>query len=236
MIMRLGGRPSTRNPVSLEGYPRPGSTAQNGGVGLYSEHLLPRLLHLSMRGWPFQAQRPRCVAAAEGRVLEIGFGSGLNLPHYRPGVTELLALEPSAVARRLARGAIERAPFPVRLLGLQAESLPLEEASVDCVVSTWTLCSVRDPAAALAELRRVLRPGGRLLFLEHGRHPDPRRARWQERLDPLQRRIAGGCHLSRPIPALVAASGLLLDPVEEFELARPRLLGHSFLGSARRSG
>jgi SAM-dependent methyltransferase len=205
-----------------------------GAVGLYSEHLLPRLLHVSMRGWPFGAQRPRCVARAAGRVLEIGFGSGLNLPHYGPGVRELLALEPSAVARRLARGATERAPFPVRFVGLEAAAIPVDDASVDCVVSTWTLCTVPDAPAALEEIRRVLKPGGQLLFLEHGRHPDPRRARWQERLDPLQRRIAGGCHLSRPIPALVAASGLILGEVEEFELARPRLLGHSFLGAARR--
>lgn len=203
-------------------------------MGLYREHLLPRALHLAMRGWPFRAERPRCVGRAEGRVLEIGFGSGLNLPHYGAGVRELLALEPSAVARRLARPAIEAAPFPVRFVGLEAASIPLEDGAVDCVVSTWTLCTVPDPHAALAEVRRVLRPGGALHFLEHGRHPDPRLARWQERLDPLQRRIAGGCHLSRAIPALVSAAGLRLEGVEEFELARPTLAGHSFLGSAAR--
>jgi ubiquinone/menaquinone biosynthesis methyltransferase len=137
-----------------------------GAVGLYREQLLPRLLHVSMRGWPFGAQRPRCVARAAGRVLEIGFGSGLNLPHYGPEVSELLALEPSAVARRLARDAIARAPFPVRFLGLEASSIPLDDACADCVVSTWTLCTVPDVAGALAEIRRVLRPGGELIVLD----------------------------------------------------------------------
>ena len=219
----------------VEGYLPPSGMGQNAAVGLWSSQCLPRLLHLTMRGFPFRQQRPRCVGAAAGRVLEIGFGSGLNLSHYGPGVRELLALEPSPVAWRLARKAVERAPFPVTLVGLDAGSIPLEDASVDGVVSTWTLCTVPDIAAALAEVRRVLRPGGRLLFLEHGLSPRPRVARWQARLDPLHRRCAGGCRLTRDIPRLVRGSGLELTELTEFDLPGPSPATHSFLGVARKA-
>lgn len=199
-------------------------------MGWYSEQVVPRLVHLVLAREPFRALRPRCLASARGRVLELGAGSGLNLPHYGAAVREVLALEPNAVARRMAQRT--RGGATVQVLAGDAHALPLADASVDAVVSTWTLCSLDDPARALAEVRRVLRPGGSFLFLEHGRSPDPRTARWQTRLTPLQRRLAGGCHLDRPIAGLVAAAGLEVDHLDEFDLLGLRLVGHHYLGSA----
>lgn len=236
--MRRGGHGARGRPVW--GTPSPRATlvpraggAHNAGVGLYAEHVLPRILHFAMARRLFEEQRPRCVGAARGRVLEVGFGSGFNLPHYGRKVSEVLAVEPSALSRRLAAPLVSRSPLPVRYLAPERDRLPLEDASVDSVVSTWTLCTVPDLHALLVELGRLLRPGGRLLFLEHGRSPDARVARWQDRLTPLQRRLAGGCHLNRAIPELVGAAGFALERLEEFDLAGPRVGVHMFLGSAR---
>lgn len=204
------------------------------GMGLYTEHLLPRCIDRVMGGAQFRELRPRCVGAVEGRVLEIGAGSGHNLPHYSEHVSVLYALEPSAVARRLAEARVARAPFEVELLGLEAERVPLPDGSVDHVVATWTLCTVPDLEAAFRELRRVLVPGGRLHFLEHGRARDPRVARWQDRLNPIQKRLAGGCHLNRPIDELVRAGGFELEELEEFALRRaPRVAGWMYRGVGR---
>jgi ubiquinone/menaquinone biosynthesis C-methylase UbiE len=206
-------------------------------VGLYSELLLPRCLDWVMGRREFSELRPRCVGAVEGRVLELGFGSGHNLPFYPARVAVLYALEPSDLARRLAARRVAAAGFPVEMLEVGAERVPLADASVDHVVSTWTLCTVADAASALAEVRRVLAPGGRLHFLEHGRSHDPRVARWQDRLTPLQKRLAGGCHLNRPIDELVRAAGFVLEELEEFELPRaPRVAGHMYAGVARGAG
>ena len=177
-------------------------------MGLYHRHILPCLTHLAMRSHRLQPFRARVAGAAEGIVLELGAGSGLNLPFYGPRVREVLALEPSADLRAIA--ARRQAPVPARWLDASAESLPLEDRSVDTVVTTWTLCTIPDAGQALAEARRVLRPGGRLLFVEHGRAPAPSVARWQDRLDPSWRRLAGGCHLNRPIDRLIAAAGFRL--------------------------
>ena len=201
-------------------------------MGLYADHVLPRLVHLAMRGEPFASERPAAVARARGRVLELGFGSGLNLPHYGPAVTELLALDPALLGRRLARPAIERAPFPVGFVELEGARFALEDDAVDQVVSTWTLCTIPDLAVALAEVRRVLRPGGALLFLEHGRSPDARVRRWQRRLEPLQKRLAGGCHLTRDVPALLRAAGYELRELRELDLRGPRVAAHHFRGVA----
>ena len=206
-------------------------------MGLYTEQLLPRLLDYAMRGARFDVERAPCVGAARGCVLEIGFGSGHNLRHYPDTVTELFALEPSALARRLARKRVVNAPFPVRFLALQAERIPLAPASIDTVISTFTLCTIADPGAALAEVRRVLRPGGQFLFVEHGRAPDARVARWQDRLDPLQQRLAGGCHLNREIDALVRDAGLELDLLDQSYMeAAPRIAGYLYRGRARSQG
>lgn len=209
----------------------PGGTLP--GMGVYTERILPRLLHVAMRGRPFAAERPRCVAGARGRVLEVGFGSGLNLPFYGPRVQEVLALEPCEEALRLARPAIERAPFPVRALAPVEGGLPLANGSIDTAVSTWTFCTISDLGALLAELRRVLSADGELRFLEHGLAPSPRTARWQRRLDPLQQRLAGGCRLTRRIDRLVADAGFELVEIEQYALPGPRVWSWTYRGIAR---
>ncbi|MFN2166058.1 MAG: class I SAM-dependent methyltransferase [Anaerolineae bacterium] len=185
-------------------------------MGLYSKWVLPHVVHLACSGDTQEKQRRKVVPRARGEVLEIGFGSGLNLPHYAAGaVTRLWALEPSAEMLRLAARAEAPAGFELRTLEAGAEAIPLEDASVDTVVITYSLCTIPEPAAALAEMRRVLRPGGRLLFCEHGRSPDDSVHRWQQRMNPLWSRLGGGCHLDREIPALLEAAGFGLEGLEE---------------------
>ncbi len=175
---------------------------------LYEKHLLPRLVHLACGTGPIARQRSTWVPRAAGRVLEIGFGSGLNVPFYSPGsVSELVGLEPSDGMARLAGRVLPEAPFPVHLVTAGAEDIPLDSRSVDTVVTTYTLCTVPEPEAALAEMRRVLKPSGRLVFCEHGAAPDASVRRWQERLNPVWQALAGGCHLNRDVPALLAAAG-----------------------------
>jgi SAM-dependent methyltransferase len=205
-------------------------------MGWYGEHVLPRMIHWAMANQKLGRERAHTLAGLSGRVLEVGFGSGLNLPHYPPEVTELLALEPSRVARELAAPAVVAAPFPVEFLGLRGEEVPLDTASVDAVVSTWTLCTIPDVARALGEIARVLRPGAPLHFIEHGLAEEPRTQRWQRRLEPLQKRAFGGCHLTRPIDALVRAAGLELPDVERWTFGRPHALSAFYRGVARRRG
>jgi SAM-dependent methyltransferase len=196
-------------------------------VNLYDRCIVPPLVHLAMRQRPFVPFRRRVIGAAEGRVLEIGVGSGLNLPLYGAAVRSVIGVDPSPALLRMAGARTGTARVPVTLLEASAEALPLDDRSVDTVVTTWTLCSIADAPRALAELRRVLRPGGRLLFVEHGRSPDPRIAWWQDVLDPVWRRVAGGCHLNRKIDDLIESSGFRIEA-----LANPRLPGpptHTFL-------
>jgi SAM-dependent methyltransferase len=187
----------------------------------------------SMRGEEMGALRREALAGAHGDVLEVGFGTGLNLAHYPPAVRSLTALDPlEALEPRVARR-VAAAPFPVRAVGLRADGpLPFEDARFDCVVTTWTLCSIPDPGRALSEMRRVLRPGGRYLFVEHGASDDPATARWQRRVEPLHRRIAGGCHLTRRIDALVAAGGFHLEALERFVVPGPRIYTEMYRGRA----
>jgi ubiquinone/menaquinone biosynthesis C-methylase UbiE len=198
----------------------------------YTDRFLPHLVHWALRGGTFRQLRQECVRGLSGTVLEVGFGSGLNLPWYPREVTRLWFLEPSPEARRMAREAIAAAPFPVEPLGDTAESIPLAEASVDAVVSTWTLCTIPDVETALREMRRVLRPGGQLRFVEHGRSPEPRVARWQDRLTPLQKRLAGGCHLNRPIDRLIEGAGFRLDRIERFYVRGPKIGTYLYAGVA----
>jgi ubiquinone/menaquinone biosynthesis C-methylase UbiE len=173
------------------------------------------------------------VAAASGQVLEIGVGSGLNLPFYRRDLEGLWGIDPSPQLLAMARAQSAWVHFPVSLGEGRAEALPLDEHSVDSVVMTWTLCSVADPAQALAEVRRVLRPGGSLLFVEHGRAPEAGVRAWQDRLTPLWSRLAGGCHLNRPIDRLIEGAGLTLTELETGHLvAGPRLLTFHYRGRA----
>jgi ubiquinone/menaquinone biosynthesis C-methylase UbiE len=200
-------------------------------MGLYRRHVVPRLIELAMRQRVLQPVRERIVAAAEGRVLEIGAGSGLNLPLYGAGARSIIALEPSPELLRRAKRLAAAAAVPVELVEGSGEALPFPDASVDTVVTTWTLCTIPDAAAALAEMRRVLRPSGALLFVEHGRAAEANVARWQDRLDPLWSRVAGGCHLNRPIDLLLREAGFRLDRVRNFRLPGPPT--HNFMYEGR---
>jgi len=205
-----------------------------GAVGLYTDRILPRLTDLALRGPEIDRLRARAASGLAGGVLEVGFGGGPNLPRYPPAVTRVLAVEPSPGARRLAARRIAAARVPVELVGLVGEELPLPDASVDHVLSTWTMCTIPDVDRALAEVVRVLRPGGTLRFLEHGRSPDPAVARWQDRLTPIQRRVAGGCHLNRRIDEIVRRSGLRVEQLDNFHIRVPRPFGYMYEGVATR--
>jgi ubiquinone/menaquinone biosynthesis C-methylase UbiE len=204
-------------------------------VAFYERHVLPHLLDLACGAPMVRRQREKLVPRAEGRVLEVGIGSGLNLSFYDPAKVErVIGLDPAegmlAKARRRSRGLA----FPVEHLALEGEHIPLERASVDSVVVTYTLCTIPDAVAALEGMRRVLKPGGRMFFLEHGRAPDPGVRRWQTRLNPFWRRMSGGCNLDRDIPALIAAAGFRLESLETAYLPRaPRFAGFNSWGTAR---
>jgi len=190
---------------------------------VWTEHVVPRLVDLSLRGQEIGELRGLACAGLRGRVLEIGFGSGLNIRWYPPEVTEVSAVEPSDVGWRLSERRRERATVPIERSGLDGERLDEPDATFDSALSTFTLCTIPDAAAALAEVRRVLGPGGTLHVLEHGLAPDPGVRRWQHRLEPVQRRVAGGCHLTRDVPALVRAAGFTLEEQESSYLPGPGL-------------
>jgi SAM-dependent methyltransferase len=176
-------------------------------VGFYREQVLPRLVDRACGTADLRHWREQVTVGMAGTVVEIGFGSGLNLPSYPDEVDLVYAVEPALVARRLAAPRVEASPIRVEHVGLRGESIPLADATCDAALSTFTLCTIPDVARALGEVRRVLRPGGRLHFLEHGRAPHPRVAAWQRRLEPIQKRVADGCHLTRDPVELVAAAG-----------------------------
>jgi ubiquinone/menaquinone biosynthesis C-methylase UbiE len=203
-------------------------------MGLYAKYIFAPLMDWSLARDDIERLRERIVSQAAGEVLEIGFGTGLNLPYYMPDVRRLTLLDsaellPRRVANRIETcraGAIER-------LFTSAERLPLENSSLDCVVSTLTLCSIRDVAAALGEIRRVLRPDGKLLIFEHGRSDDPSIARWQDRLNPLQRIVACGCNLNRPIDRLLTDSGFNVSGLNRERLGQvPQILAEVHVGAA----
>jgi ubiquinone/menaquinone biosynthesis C-methylase UbiE len=200
-------------------------------MGFYAEHVLPPLLHLAMRQKNLRPYRERVIAQASGCVLEIGVGPGLNVPLYGPTVHNIAALDPSPPLLRRARDQAALARVPVELIEGSGEALPFESASFDTVVMTWTLCSIPDARRALAEMRRVLRPAGALLFVEHGRAPEPKVARWQDRLDPLWSPLAGGCHLNRRIDSLISEAGFRVEAMHNSRLPGPRT--HTFLYEGR---
>jgi len=201
-------------------------------MGFYSDIMLPRLCDLAMRNKQLVPFRKRVIGAAEGRVLEVGVGSGLNLPFYRSPVREVLALEPAPRLVTMARSASPATDMPVRFLEASAEAIPLDEHSVDTVVTTWTLCSIPQAAMALAEMRRVLRPGGKLLFAEHGLAPDESVRRWQDRLTPAWRYIGGGCHLNRPIRTMIEGEGFRIDRIETGYIPGLKAMTFMYEGSA----
>lgn len=184
-------------------------------MSLYSRFVLPRLVEFACRAKPTMRQREKVIPLAQGRVLEIGFGSGLNLPFYRPErVTRLWGLDPSRAMLERAARAVRSAPIEVELLELPGDEIPLERGSVDTVVTTYTLCTVPETEPVLGELIRVLRPRGQLVFCEHGRAPDASVRRWQDRLNPIWERVGGGCQLNRPIPRLIEQGGFRIRDME----------------------
>lgn len=201
-------------------------------VGFYVDRVLPRVTDLALRGRPIEDLRQQAAAGLDGRVLEVGFGSGRNVPYYPPTVERVLAVDPATLGRKLAAERVARSPVAIEYVGLDGELLPLDDASVDHALTTWTLCTIPDVDRALAEIRRVLRPGGALHFVEHGRSPDPGVARWQKRLNPLQQRVFGGCQLNRRIDELIRNVGLNLTRMENRYLPGPKPYGYLYIGDA----
>ena len=203
-------------------------------MGIYARHILPRCLDLACGTRPIAKQREKVVPRAHGRVVEIGIGSGRNLPFYDPAKVErVIGIDPDDAIWKRAGEAVAAVPFPVERLGLSGEKLPLDDASADTVVCTYTLCTIPDPEAALHEMTRVLKPGGAILFSEHGRAPDAGVAKWQTRIEPLWKRMAGGCHLTRDIPALLEGSGLTLTEFHQMYIPGPKFASYTYWGEAR---
>ena len=201
-------------------------------MGFYEDQILPRGIDWGMSGERFSTLRQQYLKDVAGKVLEVGFGSGLNFPHYPDAVTHLYALDPSQLGRRLADKRIRRAPFPVEFVELQGDQFILPDYSVDAVVSTWTLCTIPDPGAALKEIRRVLKPGGKYYFLEHGLSPDRRVARLQNLWNPIQKWCAGGCHVNREIDRLILNSGFKILDCKNFYMEGPKIATYMYGGIA----
>jgi ubiquinone/menaquinone biosynthesis C-methylase UbiE len=203
-------------------------------MGVYSEQVLPRIIDVVCNLKQSVPQRHRVCEGLAGDVVEIGFGSGLNVPFYPPAVTHVAAVEPADVGWKLAGKRLRATTIPVQRSGLDGQSLPFPDDRFDAALSTWTMCTIPDITAALQELRRVLKPGGTLHFVEHGLAPDERVRHWQHRLEPLQRRLFGGCHLTRPVVELLTDAGFTIREVDVYyEKGSPKSLGAHSLGVAQ---
>jgi SAM-dependent methyltransferase len=202
-------------------------------MGLYGEHVLPRIINVACGMKVTDPLRRRVCDGLAGDVVEIGFGSGLNVPFYPAAVTQVAAIEPADVGWKLGEARRNATSVPVRRSGLDGQSLPFPDDSFDSALSTWTLCTIPDVAAALREVRRVLKPGGTLHFVEHGLAPDEHVRRWQRRAEPLQKRLFGGCHLTRPIVQLLTTAGFTITELDVFyEDGAPKFVGADSLGAA----
>jgi ubiquinone/menaquinone biosynthesis C-methylase UbiE len=206
-------------------------------VSFYDRHILPWLLDAAMSSKPITYQRKKVVPRAAGRVLEIGFGAGHNLPYYDAAkVTHLWALEPSAEMRARAAERVAASPIKLDFLGLSGESIPLGDGEADTVLITYTMCTIPDVMTALGEMRRVLKPTGRMIFCEHGTAPDANVARWQRRITPVWKSLCGGCHVDRPIPRLIQDSGFAVEDLQTMYLpGTPRFAGFNYWGSAAKA-
>ena len=204
-------------------------------MGLYARFVLPRILDFAMKDDELTGLRAEVIPNARGEVLEVGIGSGLNLPFYSAStVTRVYGVDPSADLLAMAQKKIASLPFPVTLMNQTADLIPLDEASVDTVVVTWSLCSIPHPTAALQEMRRVLKPEGRLIFIEHGLSPDVRVQSWQNRLTPIWRRLAGGCHLNRKMDELIRSAGFSIATLETRYIRGPRPVTYMYVGTGQR--
>lgn len=205
---------------------------QAGGMGIWRDQMLPRCIDLSLGSKEVGRWRKKCLTGIHGVVVEPGFGSGLNLPHLPPEVTKVYAVDPSLTGQKLAAKRVEAASIDVDFVGLDGQRLPLDDDSCDAGLLTFTLCTIPDTDAALAELRRVIKPGGTLHFVEHGAAPDPAVRRWQDRLTPMQRRFADGCHFNRAIVDLIAGAGFEIVWSDASFVGRPKVASYFTAGVA----
>jgi SAM-dependent methyltransferase len=202
-------------------------------MGVYGERVLPRIVNVACNTEAARPQRRRVCEGLAGEVVEIGFGSGSNVPYYPAAVSRVAAVEPADIGWKLAGKRLREATVPVERSGLDGQALPFPDDSFDAALSTWTMCSIPDIDSALRELRRVLKPGGTLHFVEHGLAPDEDVRRWQHRLEPLQKRVFGGCHLTRPTVELLRGAGFEIIEVDRYyEKGSPKSLGANSLGRA----
>ncbi len=202
-------------------------------MGIYTKYFLPQLIDLAMKNKEVAKVRAALIPQARGEVLEVGIGSGLNLPFYSPEVKHIYGVDPSLELQRMAAKRVA-GPIPVKFLAQSAEEeLPLEQASMDTAVMAWTMCSIPNAAVALRQVRRVLKPDGRLLFVEHGRAPDRKVAAWQDRLTPVWKLATGGCHLNRKVDELIAEAGFQIEELATSYLPGPRPMTYTYQGSAR---
>jgi ubiquinone/menaquinone biosynthesis C-methylase UbiE len=205
-------------------------------MGFYQNQVLPRFQDKVMDRKDMREIRDRVCSGLTGDVVELGFGTGLNSPHYPAEVVKVAAVEPSALCVRIAQPRIAATTAEVELAGLTGEALDLPSEEFDAALSTWTLCTIPKVNAALAEIRRVLNPGGKFHFVEHGHAPDARVARWQKRIEPPWKRIAGGCHVTRPIPELIEGAGFHLEALDTYYIkGEPKMFGYTFEGIATKA-
>lgn len=203
-------------------------------MGFYAKHILPRVLDAACGAKPFPRQREKVVPHAEGVVLEIGIGSGLNLPFYNPAkVTKIIGVDPDEHIWKRSADRRKACPIEIERIGLSGEDIPLGNNEVDSVVVTYSLCTIPDPVKALGEMTRILKPGGKIYFSEHGKAPDANVNRWQTRIDPIWGKIAGGCHTSRDIPDILKQADVKVNDMNEMYLPGPKLFSYHYWGVAR---
>jgi ubiquinone/menaquinone biosynthesis C-methylase UbiE len=204
-------------------------------MGVYEEWLLPRMINLAMGMKHVAEERKKCLAEVKGSVLEVGFGTGHNLPYYPAGVEKVVGVDPSGESAKLAKDRIAKAPFPVEFVPLPGEEIAAPDASFDSVVCTFSLCTIPNPVSALGHMRRVLKPEGRFFFVEHGRAEDPKVRAWQDRLNGLQMWMCGGCNLNRAMDELVTGAGFEIESLDRYYAKGPKPMAYLYRGIARRT-